>query len=63
MVYKLNIIHKKYYNTNKIELVNYELIETDQTAAYDYDRGTDWKENEQGDGLLLTEWLPILKIY
>ena len=49
MVYKLNIIHKKYYNTNKIELVNYELIETDQTAAYDYDRGTDWKENEQGD--------------
>ena len=49
MVFKLNIVHKKYYNTNKIELVNYELIETDQTAAYDYDRGTDWKENEQGD--------------
>ena len=49
MVYKLNIVHKKYYNTNRIELVNYELVETDETPAYDYDRGTDWEANEEGD--------------
>ena len=49
MVYKLNIVHKKYYNTEKIELVSYEIIETDETAAYDYDRGTDWKEDGKGD--------------
>ena len=44
MVFKLNIVHKKYYSTGKIELISYELIETDETAAYDYDRGTDWEE-------------------
>ena len=49
MVFKLNIVHKKYYNTNKIELVNYELVETDETPAYDYDRGTDWEANYKGD--------------
>ena len=49
MVYKLNIVHKKYYNTGKIELVIYELVETDETAAYDYDRGTDWEDNNEGD--------------
>ncbi len=46
MVFKLNIIHKKYYNDSKIELVTYELIETDETAVYDYDRGTPWEYNE-----------------
>ena len=42
MVYKLDIVHKKYYYNKRIELVNYELIETDDTACYDYDRGTNW---------------------
>ena len=49
MVYKLNIVHKKYYNTSEIKLVAYELVETDETAAYDYDRGTPWEYNGQGD--------------
>ena len=49
MVFKLNIIHKKYYNDSKIELVSYELIETDETAVYDYDRGTPWEYNGAGD--------------
>ena len=44
MVYKLDIVHKKYYYNKRIELVSYELIETDDTACYDYDRGTSWKE-------------------
>ena len=42
MVYKLDIVHKKYYYNKRIELVSYELIETDDTACYDYDRGTRW---------------------
>ena len=49
MSYKLNIVHKKYYNTGKIELVTYEMIKTYETAAYDYDRGTRWEENGKGD--------------
>ena len=49
MVYKLNIVHKKYYNTGKIELVSYELVETDETAVFDYDRGTYWEDNGEGD--------------
>ena len=44
MVYKLDIVHKKYYYNRRIELIKYELIETDNTACYDYDRGTSWKE-------------------
>ena len=49
MVFKLNIVHKKYYNDSKIELVTYELIETDDTAVYDYDRGTPQEYNGVGD--------------
>ena len=49
MVFKLNIVHKKYYSTSKIELVSYEIVETDDTAAYDYDRGTDWEDDGEGD--------------
>ena len=41
--------HKKYYNKRNIEVVSYEVIETDETAAYDYDRGTDWEDNGEGD--------------
>ncbi len=48
MVYKLDIVHKKYYYNKRIELVSYELIETDDTACYDYDRGTRWI-NERND--------------
>ena len=44
MVYKLDIVHKKYYYNKRIKLVRYELIETDKTACYDYDRGTSWKK-------------------
>ena len=49
MVYKLNIVHRKYYNTGRIELVSYQLVETDETAAYDYDRGSPWEYNNNGD--------------
>ena len=49
MSYKLDIVHKKYYNTNKIELVAYELIKTNDTACYDYDRGTSWEDDGKGD--------------
>ena len=49
MAFKLNIVHKKYYKSRKIEVVSYEVIETDETAAYDYDRGTPWEENGEGD--------------
>ena len=49
MVYKLNIVHKKYYSDGKIELVSYELVETDENAAYDYDRGTDWEKDGEED--------------
>ena len=49
MAFKLNIIHKKYYNNGNIEVVSYELIETDETPAYDYDRGTPWEDNGEGD--------------
>ena len=49
MVYKLNITHKKHYNNGEIKLIDYELVETDETAAYDYDRGTPWEDDGQGD--------------
>jgi len=49
MVYKLNIVHKKYYNNGEVKLVSYELVETDQTACYDYDRGKAWEDNGEGD--------------
>ena len=49
MSYKLNIVHKKYYNTKRIELVAYEMIQTNETADYDYDRGTAWEDNGKGD--------------
>lgn len=42
MVYKLDIKHKKYRSSKTIELVSVELVETDKTACYDYDKGTDW---------------------
>ena len=32
-----------------LNLVSYELVETDETAVYDYDRGTDWEDNGEGD--------------
>mgnify|MGYP007056265757 CR=1 FL=1 len=48
-IINVNIVHKKYYNTSKIELVSYEIVETDDTAAYDYDRGTDWEDDGKGD--------------
>ena len=43
MTFKINIVHDKYYTTKAIKVVSYELVETDGTAAYDYDRGTSWK--------------------
>ena len=49
MVYKLNIVHKKFYTSGKIEVKSYELIETDETACYDYDRGTDWEEEGEDE--------------
>ena len=49
MRYKLNIVHKKYYKTGKIELVDYKMIQTNETACYDYDRGTSWEDNGEGD--------------
>ena len=49
MVFKLNIVHKKYYDKGNIEVVSYEEIETDETPAYDYDRGTPWEDNGEGD--------------
>ena len=49
MVFKLSIVHKKYYDKGNIEVVSYEEIETDETPAYDYDRGTPWEDNGEGD--------------
>ena len=48
MVYKLDIVHTKCYSNKKIELVSVQLVESDKTASYDYDRGTAWKA-EDGD--------------